>query len=153
MDCVASSAPRLGILYDVHLSNDGNISYGTSCYLHGETSSVLLDWETGYSQDYNCITIINALKSSNGKAILDTIITSVKMGYRQYLRKNLVHMIGNKLTLFKPVNMKPKYITLIILPSTLRCNIFSHYHAGPSGGHMGEYKHYFASVYDFFGLA
>ena len=29
---------------------------------------------------------------------------------------------------------------LIIVPNLLRQKIFSHYHAGPSGGPMGEYK-------------
>ena len=103
MSCVASSAPRLGRPYDVHLSNDNDISHCASCYLHSKTPLVLLDRETGYSQDADCTTIINALKSSGGKKIPDPIITSVKMGYHQYLRKNLVRMMGNKLSLFKPV--------------------------------------------------
>ena len=106
MNCVASSAPRLGRIYDVHLSNDDDISHGASCYLHDKTPSVLLVRETESFQDSNCTTIINAIKSSGGKIIPDPIITSVKMGYCQCLCKNLVHMMGNKLTLFRPVNMK-----------------------------------------------
>ena len=48
--------------------------------------------------------------------------------------------MGDKLVLFKPINMAPKYITLIITPASLCRSIFGHYHAGPSGGHMVEYK-------------
>jgi len=33
-----------------------------------------------------------------------------------------------------------KYVTLLIVPENLRKPIFSHYHNGPSAGHMGEYK-------------
>lgn len=49
-------------------------------------------------------------------------------------------MLGDKLVLFKPVSMKSKYITLLVIPFSLRCKLFDHYHAGPTGGHMGEYK-------------
>ena len=31
-------------------------------------------------------------------------------------------------------------ISLIIVTTSLHRNIFSHYHAGPTGSHMGEYK-------------
>ena len=31
-------------------------------------------------------------------------------------------------------------ISLIIVPISLRRTLFDHYHGGPSGGHMGEYK-------------
>ena len=62
------------------------------------------------------------------------------MGYRCHLKNNLIQMLGDKLVFFKPVNMKSKYITLLIVPDTLRRILFSHYHAGPTGGHMGEYK-------------
>lgn len=48
--------------------------------------------------------------------------------------------MGDKLVLFKPVNMDSKYITLIVTPTLLRRKIFSHYHAGHSGRNMGEYK-------------
>ena len=52
----------------------------------------------------------------------------------------MIHIMGNKLALFKPVNVNSKYITLLIVPEPLRRKLFSHYHAGPTRGHMGECK-------------
>lgn len=48
------------------------------------------------------------------------IINSVVMGYRQYLNKNLIELMGDKLVLFKSVNMESKYITMIVTPPSLR---------------------------------
>ena len=61
------------------------------------------------------------------------------MGYRQYLKQNLIHIMGDKLVLFKPVNMNSKFIILLITPEPPHRKLFS-YHAGPSGGHMGKHK-------------
>ena len=49
--------------------------------------------------------MFTALRLSRGKAILDSDIAAVAMGYRQHLRKNLIHIMGDKLAVFKPVNM------------------------------------------------
>ena len=46
----------------------------------------------------------------------------------------------SKFVYFKPILTNTKYIGLIIVPLGLRRSLFSHYHAGPTGGHMGEYK-------------
>ena len=62
----------------------------------------------------------------------------------------MIQIMGDKLVLFKPINMASKYITLIITPASLWRNIFSHYHAGPSGGHMGVYKALFRLCLQFF---
>ena len=44
------------------------------------------------------------------------------------------------LTLLKPIFQNLRFIGIIIVPNPLRSKIFIHYHAGPTGGHMGEYK-------------
>ena len=49
-------------------------------------------------------------------------------------------MMGVKLDLFKPVVMISKYDALLVTPENFCPKLFSHYNAGPSGGHMGEYK-------------
>ena len=72
------------------------------------------------------------------------------MGYRQHLKKNMIQIMGDELVLFKPINMASKYITLIITPISLRRSIFGHYHAGPTGGHMGKYKTLFRLRLRFF---
>ena len=49
-------------------------------------------------------------------------------------------MLHDKLVLYKPIFKDIKYIGLIIVPEQILRGFFSHYHAGPSGGHMSEYK-------------
>ena len=93
---------------------------------------------------------MTALKSANGKSIPDVVVSSVHMGYHLPLRKILMHILGGKLVLSKPVDMNSKYITLLVVPLLLRRKLFSHYHAGPSGGHMGEYKTLFRLRLRFF---
>lgn len=41
---------------------------------------------------------------------------------------------------------------LTIVPLSLRRVIFSHFHAGPTGCHIGEYNHYSVSTCDLLGL-
>ena len=48
-------------------------------------------------------------------------------------------MNGN-LVLYKPILPNHRYIALIIVPQYMRSSVFSRLHAGPIGGHMGEYK-------------
>ena len=121
-----------------------------SWYLQGKISSMILDWKKGYTDDPETNILFKAIRSSGGKVLLPAIINSVAMGYRQHLKKNMIQIMGDKLVLFKPINMASKYITLIITPILLRCTISSHYHASPSGGHMGEYKTLFRLRFRFF---
>ena len=50
----------------------------------------------------------------------------------------------------KPIFQYVCFISLIIVPTSLCRNIFSHYHASPTGGHMGEYKTLFHLCLRFF---
>jgi len=52
-------------------------------------------------------------------------------------------VVDQNLVLFKPIFQQTWYGGLIIIPLSLRRQVFSHYHAGPSTGHMGEYKRLF----------
>ena len=116
------------------------ISSSASCYLQGKLCSMILDWKSRYRDDPDTKLLFDTICKSGGKYLSTTIIQSTAMGYQQHLKKNLIQIMGDKLILFKPVNMTSKYITLIITPAPLQRSIFSHYHAGPSGGHIGEYK-------------
>ena len=49
-------------------------------------------------------------------------------------------MLNNCLFFNKPVMMNSKYPALIVIPQIFRKQIFDHYHSGPTGRHMGEYK-------------
>ena len=62
------------------------------------------------------------------------------MEYRANLKASLIYKLHDKLVLYKPIFRNVKHIGLIIAPLSFRRIIFSHYDAGPRGGHMGEYK-------------
>ena len=68
------------------------------------------------------------------------MLNIIQTEYHQRLKNDCIRMLHNKLVIYKPVFKNLKYIGLIIVPEPLRRIIFSHYHAGPSGAHMGEYK-------------
>jgi len=72
--------------------------------------------------------------------IPSTVISTAPGEYKLMLAKGLIAIVNDKLVYFKPILMNMKYVTLLIVPENLRKPIFSHYHAGPSTGHMGEYK-------------
>ena len=45
-----------------------------------------------------------------------------------------------KMVLLKSILAHYPQLALIIVPKPLRCKVFCHFHAGPTGSHMGEYK-------------
>ena len=151
VDCIASSASCLGRVYDSQILADDDISHGARCFLQSKAPSHTLDWKSGYHSDNDTKIIMAALPLSHGKFLLDSVIASVAMGYRQHLRKKMIHIMGVTLCLSKPVNMQSKYITLLLVPLPLRCKLFSHYYDRPSGGHhMGCYKTLFRLRLRFF---
>ena len=60
--------------------------------------------------------------------------------YKTALKYGRIHIPNKKLVLYKPILVNNIFVALIIVPTYLRQKIFSHFHAGPNGGHMGEYK-------------
>ena len=116
------------------------MNYGALCYLEGKSPTHTLNWKSGCNTYNDTKTRLGTLPVSGGKFLPDNVIMSVVISYRQHLRKTLIHIMGDKLVLFKPVNMQSKYITLLLVSQPLRRKFFSHYHTGPSGGHMGYYK-------------
>ena len=68
------------------------------------------------------------------------MLAKVEVDYRSNLESHHICLLHDKLILYKAVFRHVKYVGLIIVPETLRRLIFNHYHAGPSGGHMGVYK-------------
>ena len=123
--------------------DDNDTSDGALCYHVKPSPKSGLDWDSVYIQNSDTSRLFVAFRSLGGKHFSTAVINSVAMGYCQYLRNNLIHIMGNKLALFKPVNTNSKYITLLIVPEPLRHKLFSHYHTGPTGAHMGEYNTFF----------
>ena len=95
-------------------------------------------WSTAYKSDSDTLAIINALKNSPDTSNIN--LTKINKAYHQFLRDNLIHYHSNRLILRKPIPTTNKSVELIIIPVSLRRIIFDHYHGGPTGGHMGEYK-------------
>ena len=61
-------------------------------------------------------------------------------GYKTPLKEGIIKILNGKLLLYKTILANQRYIALIIVKQSLRRIVFSHLHAGPSGGHMEEYK-------------
>ena len=68
------------------------------------------------------------------------MIKLIPSGYHPHLKSHHINILHGKLILYKAIFKHVKYVGLIIVPLKLRRLIFSHFHAGPSGGHMCEYK-------------
>lgn len=139
-----------------HVGFSDDIAYGNSecsdnfqCYYIGHTPTAL-DWTKAYDKDNSTNLIITHLKKSTTTTWPSQLLSDIDVEYRQRLLSNRIQLIHDKLVLYKPIFKDIKYVGLIIVPSDLRRKIFSHYHAGPSGGHMGEYKTLFRIRMRFF---
>lgn len=53
---------------------------------------------------------------------------------------NRLSLRSNCIVFMKPIALTNKHLNLIVVPASLRKILFDHYHGGPSGAHMGEYK-------------
>ena len=113
---------------------------GAQCYLQISLPYTLLDWHSAYKEDQNQFNIIKALLVHKLNDIPENIITTVNKGYKQHLARRHVDIVADKLILCKPVSMSFKYIIMIITPRSVWRTLFDHFHAGPSGDHMGTYK-------------
>ena len=67
-------------------------------------------------------------------------LESIIPGYKTYLTEGIIKILNGELVLYKPILANHQYVVLIIVPQSLRRSVFSHFHSGPSGGHMEEYR-------------
>ena len=100
-----------------------------------------LDWTSAYHKDSNTSVIYSQLSATSKPVWSNALLNQVKdQEYHTHLKTDSIRMLHGKLIVYRPIFKNLKYIGLIIVPLSLRRVIFSHYHAGPSGAHMGEYK-------------
>ena len=52
----------------------------------------------------------------------------------------MIQTLHGKLVHYNPILVNHRYVELIIVSKSPRRSVFIHFHAGNSGGHMGEYK-------------
>ena len=57
--------------------------------------------------------------------------------YHLHLKIGYLQLYNYRLVKFKPILMESRYTALISVPNGLLRQLFSHYHAGSSDGHMG----------------
>ena len=67
-------------------------------------------------------------------------LAAVETSYWQNIWEQRIILHDRKLILLKPIFQNVRFISLIIVPTSLRRNIFSHYHSGPIRGHMVDNK-------------
>ena len=115
--------------------------FTVQCYHTSNTSEdQILYWNTTYQNDPDTQALMTILTQHKAHESPSTVISTAPGEYTSMLAKGLITIVNDKLVCFKPILMNMKHITLIIVPENLRTSIFSHYHKGPSTGHMGDYK-------------
>ena len=83
---------------------------------------------------------MSALTKNKKPAWTPVMLDKVAVKYHSPLKSQHIYLLHDKLILYKAIFKHVKYVGLIIVPKNLRCLIFSHFHAGPSGDYMGEYQ-------------
>ena len=129
-----------------HVGVTENIAFSASevsdnlqCY-HLTKSPTAVDWTTTYRQDSSTSVILDAFTNSSKPVWSKDRLAKVDLEYRSHLVADRVQLLHGKLVQYKPIFKYVKYVGLIIVPLSLRRVIFSYFHAGPTGGHMGKYK-------------
>ena len=110
----------------------------------------ILYWSKAYMNDKDTNMMLkNNQKLKNVKCTVDQLKLIIP-GYKTSLKEVIIQIFNGKLVLYKLILANHQYVELIIVPQSLRRVLFSHFHAGPSGGHMGEYKILYSMRIQFF---
>ena len=111
-----------------------------TCCLSTSSPATLLDWPKSYLAHKDTNIIRGVFLKYKASAIPLDIIRIVYLSYRKHIKAGQISLFGEKLLLFKVLKIQRKDLSLIIVPESIRKVLFDHYHGGPCGGHMGEYK-------------
>ena len=103
-----------------------------------------LNWISAYISNPNTATIINRLKEHSKHMWSQDEPAKFETSYQKRLREQRIIVYDGKLIILKPIFQNVRFISLIIVHTSLRENIFSHYHDSPTCGHMGESKSLFS---------
>ena len=128
----------------------GSESVDSFQYYHMTKPPTALDWTAVYRKDSDTNRILNKLLAETKPVWSEACISKDDVEYCSHLKCNRIHVIHHKLVLLKPIFKDIKWLGLILVPAELRWVIFSHFYAGPSGGHVGEYKTLFRIWIRFF---
>ena len=141
---------RDGHIQDYFCYGEDALTNSVQCLITSAQMPTVLNWKSAAEEDADMSKIIAALEKHKPTEIPPPIIKDVNMGYQKLLREGHLQMLHGRLVLYKPILMESKSVTLIVVPQSLRHTLFDHFHSGPSGGHMGEYKTLFRMRLRFF---
>ena len=112
----------------------------------------MLNWTHSYSQESDTNTIMKYLQETIAQDCPppDELLKSIGMGFRKHLKDGQFRIQNGKLIMLQSILADNKTIILTVVPDSLRNKLFDRYHAGPTGGHMGEYKTLFRMRLRFF---
>ena len=93
-----------------------------------------------FLKDTNTHAIMTHLITHNPSNCPKAILSNIDSKYHLYLNRGYLQLYNDCLVYFKPILMESRYIALLVVTTGLQRQLLSHHHAGPSGGHTGEYK-------------
>ena len=123
------------------LSDDETINTMQCLTISAKPAPHTLDWTAAYGEDPDTAAIAQLmLDYGHSKTWSTEHLSTINKAYHDSLKTGHIQHMRGKFIFYKSIQANARYIGLIIVPRSLRKPLFSHYHAGPSGGHMGEYK-------------
>jgi hypothetical protein len=93
-----------------------------------------------YKEDPETWIILSGLQSNAKHKWSKRYLSAVHAQFRDHLRTESIALVHDRLVLYLKLASEGKQLMLIVVPQSLRRDIFSAYHAAPTAGHMGPYK-------------
>lgn len=100
------------------------------------------EWESAYNEDPETKLMLSRLRSDDSTPYVwsKKELLEVDAQFRDHLRTGSTAISSGRLVLYITLSNENRRLMLIVVPRSLRRDIFSAYHASPSAGHMGPYK-------------
>ena len=95
-------------------------------------------WDEAYRNDKETNYMLTRLKDDDEWQ--ERELLSVHRAYRPAIREKRLKMKLGRLIVMSPIAESNKFLTLIVVPESLRVTVFQAYHCTGVGGHMGTYK-------------
>ena len=138
---VTHEGPVQSIIHQFLYTDDEFHTTAHCLTISSQPAPQTLDWTTAYGEDPDTSAMAQLMiQFGHSKQWPTDQLKTINTAYHEPLKAGLIQHMRKKFVYFKPILINTKYIGLIIVPEGLRRALFSHYHAGPTGGHMGEYK-------------
>jgi hypothetical protein len=97
-------------------------------------------WNRAYTDDPETQFIMSRLQNDAKHKWSKKELAAVDAQFRDHLRTSSVEIAMGRLVLYLTLASEGQRLMLIVVPKSLRRDIFAAYHAAPTAGHMGPYK-------------